>query len=100
MTETSISLLSILFGVFGAIVFGKRKANYSFGISGNAVIGVFGSVLLIKSFGRLGFAPNYIVSANTVNYFLLALNLIISLIGGIGLLTLLRYLYNNTQSSQ
>lgn len=87
MTETIISLLSILFGILGAVIFGKLKPKYSFGITANIIVGVFASIFIIKSFGRLGFAPNAIVSSQQVKYFLLVLNLIISLISGmLGLL--------------
>ena len=51
MTETLISLLSILLGIVGANSTGFVFKKYSFGVVGNTIAGVFGSILLIKSFG-------------------------------------------------
>ncbi|NIJ45084.1 hypothetical protein FHR24_001523 [Wenyingzhuangia heitensis] len=82
MTETLISLLSILFGILGAVVFGKLKPKYSLGFTANSIIGVFVSIFILKSFGRLGFAPNNIVSLTKIHYLLLMLNLSVSCISG------------------
>lgn len=82
MTETSISLLSILVGILGALFFGFLKPNFSLGITANIIIGVFASIFVIKSFGRLGFTPNDIMMNHTVNYFLLVVNLSISILSG------------------
>lgn len=83
MTETLISLLSILFGIIGAnsTVFIFKK--YSFGIIGNTIAGVFGSVFLIKSFGRFGFNPQSVMQDGTVNSLLFSINCFVSFLGGV-----------------
>ena len=92
MTQTILSLVSILLGILGAVLIGLLKPKWSFGLTGNIIVGVFASIFIIKSFGRLGFAPNDIVINQQVNYFLLILNLIISLISGALALTLTHYI--------
>ena len=82
MTETSISLLSILVGILGAVFLGFLKPNLSLGITANIIIGVFASIFVTKSFGRLGFTPNDIMIHQKVNYLLLGINLSISVISG------------------
>lgn len=82
MTETSISLASILSGVLGANILGYFFPKYSFGITGNSIAGVFGSVFFIKSIGRLGFDPTSIVASTKYYYLLLSLNLLVSFLGG------------------
>lgn len=49
MTDTLISLISILFGIIGANSTEYIFKKYSFGITGNTIASVFGSVFLIKS---------------------------------------------------
>ena len=83
MTGSLISLLSIIAGIIGANIFGKIFKKYSFGITGNTIAGVFGSILFIKSFGRLGFDASAIIESGELNMMLLAINLAISLTGGI-----------------
>lgn len=84
MTETSISLLSILLGIMSAVLFAKLKPMYSLGLAGNCIVGVFGSILFVKIFGRLGHvAPNNMVLNSNINYIKLVANLIISSSGGI-----------------
>jgi len=82
MTETSISLVSIIIGIIGANIMGLIFKKYSFGIIGNSIAGVFGSVFFIKSLGRLGFDPISIMQSGTLNAKLLIINLLISFIGG------------------
>lgn len=82
MTETSISLLSILFGILGAVLLGFLSSKHSLGLTGNAIAGVFGSILLLKSIGRLGFDPVSIMEGGSVNVGLLLVNLFCSLVGG------------------
>jgi uncharacterized membrane protein YeaQ/YmgE (transglycosylase-associated protein family) len=82
MTGTLISLISILIGIIAANLFGYVKKKYSFGFTGNTLIGVFGSILLIKSFGRLSFDPWSIMNDGNFDGFLLAINLGVSAIGG------------------
>jgi len=82
MTATLISLLSIFIGIIGANLSGFLNKNYSFGFIGNTIAGVFGSIFLIKSIGRIGFSPKYIVQVDQINYGLFTLNMFISFIGG------------------
>jgi uncharacterized membrane protein YeaQ/YmgE (transglycosylase-associated protein family) len=83
MTETFISLLSILLGIIGANSTGFVFKKYSFGIVGNTIAGVFGSILLIKSFGRLGFNPLSIMENGIFNGLLFSVNCIVSFLGGV-----------------
>ena len=82
MTDTLISLISILIGIIGANVTGYIFKKYSFGIVGNTIAGVFGSIFLIKSFGRLGFDPNLIMALRSMNYYLFIINSVVSYFGG------------------
>lgn len=83
MTATLISLISIFAGIITANTFGLIYKKFAFDFIGNSIAGVFGSIFFIKSFGRLGFAPNHIMASGTTNYYLLAINLLISVAGGI-----------------
>lgn len=83
MTATLISLLSILTGIIGANSTVLAFKKHSLGIIGNTIAGVFGSILFIKSFGRLGFDPLSIIQLGNINFKLLFLNLIVSFLGGI-----------------
>ena len=92
MTETLISLLSILIGIIGANSAGFILRKYSFGILGNTIAGVFGSIFLIKSFGRLGFNPFYITENATFHVWLFIINCIVSFLGGVLALILIKKL--------
>ncbi|WP_158840325.1 hypothetical protein [Polaribacter sp. L3A8] len=94
MTETLISLISILVGIIGAISAGFVFKKYSFGIVGNTIAGVFGSIFLIKFFGRLGFNPQSIVQNGTFNTSLFLINCIVSSLGGVFGLIVLKLIYN------
>ncbi|MDG2195031.1 MAG: hypothetical protein P8K77_09365 [Polaribacter sp.] len=82
MTDTLISLISILIGIIGANLTGLIFKKYSFGIIGNTIAGVFGSVLLIKFFGRLGFDPISIMQSGNLDLLLFLINSIVSFLGG------------------
>lgn len=82
MTGTLISLISILIGIIAANLMGYFNKKYSFGIIGNTLVGVFGSILLIKLFGRLGFNPWSIMNNGDFNPFKLIINLLVSALGG------------------
>ena len=82
MTQSIISLLSIFAGIIGANMFGLLFKKHSFKVIGNTMIGVFGSILFIKSLGRIGFDPNTIMETGEADYLLLALNIAISLASG------------------
>lgn len=82
MTDTLISIISIMVGIIGSNLTGFAFKKYSFGIIGNTIAGVFGSILLIKSLGRLGFDPKSIMQLGSVNLSLFILNSIVSFCGG------------------
>lgn len=82
MTHTVIALLSIALGILGAVLFGFSSSKYSLGFIGNTIAGVFGSVFIIKSFGRLGFNPHAILESGITNTSLLLVNILISLFSG------------------
>ena len=82
MTATLISLISVLIGIIGANITGYIFKKYSLDFIGNTIAGVFGSIFIIKSLGRLGFDPNSIMESGNVNFGLLALNIFFSFLGG------------------
>jgi len=86
MNPSSLALLSILVGIIAANIFAYLKPKYSFDAVGNSIAGVFGSVLLIKSFGRLGFSPTDIVDATHFKVFPFILNMLVSAIGAVAFL--------------
>ena len=94
MTGTLISLISIFIGIIAANLFGLLKKKYTFNFTGNTLIGVFGSILLIKTFGRLGFDPWSIMNNGNFNGFLLIINLLVSALGGVLGLIFAKMLYN------
>ncbi len=83
MTETVISLISILTGIIGANMTLFTFKKYSFGIIGNTIAGVFGSVFFIKSIGRLGFNPISIMQSGDFNIYLFTINSVVSFCGGL-----------------
>lgn len=82
MTDTLIAITSLLVGIVGANCIGLLCRNCSFGLIGNTIAGVFGSALLIKSFGRLGFDPKAIMFSGTVDLTLFSVNMFVSFLGG------------------
>ena len=82
MTDTLISLISIFVGILGANFTGFVLKKYSFGSIGNTIAGVFGSILFIKLFGRLGFDPKSIVALGNFHMGLFILNSVVSFLGG------------------
>ncbi|UMB52637.1 hypothetical protein MKD41_09845 [Lutibacter sp. A64] len=92
MTATLISLISILIGIIGANTTAITFKKHSLGVIGNTIVGVFGSILFIKSFGRLGFDPFTIVQSGNINFSLLLLNLLVSFLGGAIALILIKKL--------
>ena len=93
MLESLIAIISVVFGIIGANLFGSVFKKYSFGLTGNSIVGVFGSVFFIKSIGRLGFDPIAIVKDGNINYNLLTINLLTSISGAIIVLILLKVVY-------
>lgn len=94
MTDTLIALISIFIGLISANVFGFYVRKYSLGLIGNTIAGVFGSILFIKIFGRLGFGPKSIMQTGDVDGFLFAINMVVSILGGIMGLILARTFKN------
>lgn len=82
MTDTLISLISIYIGIIGANLIGIIFKKYSFGFIGNTIAGVFGSIFVIKSFGRLGFDPASIMHSGRVDLVLFIINSVASIFGG------------------
>lgn len=94
MTGTLISLISILIGIIAANSIGLIFKKYSFGVIGNTIAGVFGSILFIKFFGRLGFDPWSIMNDGDFDGFRLAINMLVSALGGVLGLVLAKMIYN------
>ena len=92
MTDTLISLISILIGIIGANSSSLFFKKYSFGLIGNTIAGVFGSVFFIKSIGRLGFNPQAIMQTGTVKLNLFLINALVSFCGGLVAVILLSIL--------
>lgn len=89
MTDTLISIISIFIGIIGANLMGIFNKKHSLGIIGNTITGVFGSIFLIKLFGRLGFGPISIMQTGELNAFLFIINTLVSFSGGaIGLIVI------------
>ncbi|MDB2606861.1 hypothetical protein N9Y48_03675 [Zobellia sp.] len=82
MTDTLISLISIIIGIIGANSAASFFKKYSFGLIGNTIAGVFGSILLIKTFGRLGFTPQAIMQSGGFHLSLFLINCLVSFVGG------------------
>jgi uncharacterized membrane protein YeaQ/YmgE (transglycosylase-associated protein family) len=92
MTGTLISLINIILGIIAANIFGYFNEKFSFGFIGNTLIGVFGSIALIKSFGRLGFDPWSIMNDGDFDGFRLTINMLVSALGGIFGLILVKFI--------
>lgn len=92
MTGTLLSLISIFIGIIAATIFGHFKKKYSFGFTGNTLIGVFGSILFIKTFGRLGFDPWSIMDNGTFHSALFIGNCILSILGGVVGLIIVKFI--------
>lgn len=94
MTGTLISLISIFIGIIASNVLGFYKKEYSFGFTGNTLVGVFGSIFLVKTFGRLGFDPWSIMQNQTFHLLPFIINCLVSLLGGALGLILIKKLSN------
>ncbi len=90
MTETIISLLSIIVGIVGTVIFARIYTTSFSGITLPTICGVFGSILFIKVFSRLGFSPNHITHSHS-KILLLLLNFAVSILGGIAVLKFIFY---------
>lgn len=82
MTDTLIAIISIFTGMFGAHLLAAVKKKYTLGLIGNTMAGIFGSILFIKLFGRLGFDPMSIMKSGGTNSALFAVNIFVSFLGG------------------
>ncbi|WP_159023564.1 hypothetical protein [Formosa sp. L2A11] len=94
MTGTLISLISIFIGIIAANLMGYFKHKYSFGFTGNTLVGVFGSIFLVKGFGRLGFDPWSIMDSGYFHSSLFIINCIVSALGGALGLIVIKIIYN------
>ena len=92
MTQTLISLISISIGIIGANATAYFYKKYSFGIVGNTIAGVFGS--------RLGFDPKAIMQLGSIDYKLFAINIIVSLLGGIIAIFLIQKIKSKLNKSE
>ena len=99
MTDTLISLISILIGIIGANSAGYILKKYSFGLIGNTIAGVFGSIFLIKTLGRLGFNPFAIMADGMFHVWLFIINCIVSLLGGALAVILIKKLKNKMNNN-
>lgn len=90
MTATLLSLLNIAMGILGAVLMGYRFKKHSLGLTGNAIAGVFGSILITKTLGRLGFDVGHVISGGTINTVLLIILLTTSFLAGIGSIVLIK----------
>ncbi len=82
MTDTLISLISIVFGIIGSNISGYIFKTHTLGLIGNTISGVFGSIFFIKSLGQFGFGPKSIMQSGDLHFGLFILNLFISFTGG------------------
>ncbi len=98
MTNTLLALLSISIGIIGANIFAFIFKKYSFQITGNTIIGVFGSVFFIKSFGRLGFSPTFVTAGGNFHLNLFILNLTVSFFGGVLGLVILKKILSSIKT--
>lgn|GEM_PF-713767 len=89
MIESLFSLLSVTFGIIGALGFAQLKKKYSSGLVANTIVGVFGSILMVKTVGKLGFDPRAITAQHTIHLTPLLINVMVCLISGAGALYLL-----------
>lgn len=100
MTGTLISLISIFIGIIASNVLGYYKKAYSFGITGNTLVGVFGSIFLVKTFGRLGFDPWSIMQNQTFHLLPFIINCLVSILGGALGLILVKKLSNKINKKE
>ena len=83
MTDTLMALISIFIGLVSANLFVFYVKKYSLGLIGNTIAGIFGSILFIKIFGRLGFGPKEIMQSGKTDLILFTINIIFSILGGV-----------------
>lgn len=99
MNPSLIAILSIFIGIIGAnlspILFSKKM----FGFAGNTIVGVFGSVFFTKILGRFGLNPKFIFKEGILHYDLLFFNFIISFIGALLFVFLLKRILQKINAS-
>ncbi len=83
MNAGLIALLSIALGILGANASTLLYQSRSFGLVGNSIIGVFGSVFVIKTIGRFGIDPASIVASVDSSVVLLGINFFVSFFSGL-----------------
>ncbi len=92
MTTTLIALISVAFGILGGILTGVFYKDKSFDFTGNTIAGAFGGVFFIKLFSRIGFDPVSIMTTGSPRIELLCINFIVSFLGGVIAVILLKRL--------
>ncbi|HFS66767.1 MAG TPA: hypothetical protein ENK67_00975 [Flavobacteriia bacterium] len=97
MTTTLIALISVAIGILSANIFILFYKKYNLGITGNTLVGVFGSIFFIKAFGRMGFDPFSIVKTGSVDILLLIVNFLISALGAIIFVILFKFVQKKTE---
>ncbi len=100
MAGTLISIISVFIGIISAHLTGYFFKNSSFGFTGNTLVGVFGSIFLVKSFGRLGFDPWAIVANGTFHSSLFIINCLVSALGGVLGLFFIKWVYVKMNSNK
>ncbi len=83
MNPSLIAIIGVFMGIISAYIFGYFKNNYSAGLLGNAIIGVFGSVFFTKLIGRFGVNPFKIFKNNYFNWYLFGIYVITAIFGAI-----------------
>ncbi|HUH75131.1 MAG TPA: hypothetical protein VLZ75_12095 [Chitinophagales bacterium] len=83
MTDTLIALISIFMGLISANLFGLYSKKNTLGFTGNTIVGIFGSIFFIKTFSRLGFGAKAIMVSGEMDVSLFLINMLVSSIGGI-----------------
>ncbi len=83
MNPSLIAIIGVFIGIISAYVFGYFKNNYSVGLLGNAIIGVFGSIFFTKLIGRFGVNPFKIFQNNYFDWYLFGIYVITAIFGAI-----------------
>jgi len=100
MNESILALMSICVGIFGALGLSLYNKKYSFGLIGNIIVGVFGSVFFTKLIGRFGISPMTIINITEVNYNYLFIYFIIAFGGGVVSLWLSKKILTKTEGTE
>ena len=100
MTGALISIISVFIGIISANLTGYFHRNSSFGFTGNTLVGVFGGIFFVKTFGRLGFDPWSIMANGTFHSSLFIINCLVSALGGVLGLLFIKWVYVKMNSNE